>query len=53
MGVEALTLAADLQSGRVTRYVNDLEQRLRKRHESEAVVKQFRQYATATLGART
>ena len=52
-GMEALTLAADLQSGRVTRYVTDLEQRLRKRHASETVVKQFRQYATETLGTRT
>jgi transcriptional regulator with XRE-family HTH domain len=51
VGLEALDLAASLQSARVARYIDDLCGRLRKRHKDEPAVEHFGERVRETLGA--
>jgi transcriptional regulator with XRE-family HTH domain len=51
VGAQALGMAANLQSGRIVRYIDDLLRRLRRCHKDEPVVESFSAQARETLGA--
>lgn len=51
-GLEALRMAAGLQSGRVLRYITDLRRRLRRRYGNDPKVTDFDQQASEMLGSR-
>jgi len=51
-GMEALGMAAELQSARVVRYVADFRRRLRQRHGNDPKARDFDRQASEILGSR-
>jgi hypothetical protein len=51
-GIEALGMAAGLQSGRVVRYVADLRRRVRKSYGNDPKTRDFDRQASEMLGSR-
>jgi transcriptional regulator with XRE-family HTH domain len=51
VGLEAVELASQLQSGRIRQYIRDLARRLEEKHKSDPIVGRFTEAVSEALGA--